>query len=914
MDWRLIYPGAEVYALPPIGSYHSPLLLSTVQVHKNRQRTFAYEAFWNDDPEVYCLVSQTWPSNQSKNSDLLHKLSRVRIALSQWSRSKFGNGHLRITALQQRLQTLFNHPYCSNIDSEEVSHIQNELRTIWKQEEQFWAMRSRINWLRWGDKNSKFFHATTIQRRQRNRIGMLRKADNEWVRDIVALKELTSAYFTQLYTSAGHREFGPVLDQCSSVVTDTMNAQLLASVTVEEVRQATFQLGATKAPGPDGFNGLFYQTHWTTIQHDLLCLVNDFFHYGKFPPDLNKTLLVLIPKVHHPKSLNQFRPISLCNFAYKVISKVMANRLRPLLEQLVSSEQTAFVSGRQIQDNVFVVHEVLHQFKTRHRKRHFQAILKTDMHKAYDKVEWDFLQAYLIKLGFHPWWVQMVMYCITTTTMSVKLNRESLPYFKPSKGLRQGDPLSPYLFILMANALSTLIHNALMMGHLRGIKLTRSCPTLSHLLFADDSVFFLNGTIIECQNMANILNQYCHASGQVINHNKSGLYFSKGCPPNLQTNLAAELRVPVLSGYGKYLGVPSEWGGSKKELFGWLLGRVHAKLEGWKEMLLSKGGKEILLKSVIQAMPQYAMSIFKLPLSLCRIIERRIANFWWRNYKNRNGVHWKKLDLLMTGKTSGGLGFRDLAAFNNAMLGKQAWRLLHQPQSLWGRVQKGLYFPSKDFEFAESGSRPSWGWRSILIGWDAILPNARWSIGDGKSINIREHCWLPRGKIGGPANRDEPRLVADLIDPLHHTWKTHLITQMFDDSIVDEILNIPLRPLHSTDQIIWTATTTGQYTVKSNYRTLTAPTNISRGNLASTSYHPPPELWRYIWKMHSTPKLRIFLWSACQNALATKSNLYSRHIISTPVCTICNQNVPETVEHIFFYCPWTAGVWSHPQL
>lgn len=338
---------------------------------------------------------------------------------------------------------------------------------------------------------------------------MLRNENNEWVRDISTLKELTSALFTQLYTSVGYRDFGPVLDQCQSVVTDTMNAQLLASVTVDEVRQATFQLGATKAPGPDSFNGLLYQTHWNTIQHDLLCLVTDFFQYGKFPPYLNKTLIVLIPKVHHPESLDQFRPISLCNFAYKVIAKVMANRLKPLLEQLISIEQAAFVSGRQIQDNVLVVHEVLHQFKTRHRKRHFQALLKTDMQKAYNKVEWDFLHAYLIKLGFNPWWVQMVMQCITTTTMSVKLNGEYLPYFTPSRGLRQGDPLSPYLFILMANALSALIHNALTKGHLHGIKLTKSCPTLSHLFFADDSVFFLNGTITKCQNMANILNQYC---------------------------------------------------------------------------------------------------------------------------------------------------------------------------------------------------------------------------------------------------------------------------------------------------------------------------------------------------------------------------------------------------------------------
>lgn len=114
-----------------MGSDHNPLLLSTVLAHKNRQRTFAYEAFWNDDPEVCRLVSETWPSNHLRTSDLLHKLTKVRIALSLWSRSKFGNGHLRITALQQRLQMLINHPYSSNTDREEVSHIQDELRNIW---------------------------------------------------------------------------------------------------------------------------------------------------------------------------------------------------------------------------------------------------------------------------------------------------------------------------------------------------------------------------------------------------------------------------------------------------------------------------------------------------------------------------------------------------------------------------------------------------------------------------------------------------------------------------------------------------------------------------------------------------------------------------------------------------------------
>lgn len=186
------------------------------------------------------------------------------------------------------------------------------------------------------------------------------------------------------------------------------------------------------------------------------------------------------------------------------------------------------------------------------------------------------------------------------------------------------------LFILMANLLSVLINNAISMETLKGIRLNKWCPSLSHLFFfSDDAIFFLDGTVRECQNLSNILHQLCVATGQAINRNKSGIFFGKACPVSLQQNMASELRVPILQQSGKHLGIPSDWGRSKKDMFSWVMGRVNKKLEGWKESLLSKGGKEILLKTVVQAVPQYAMSIFKLPASICRSIEKRIARFWW---------------------------------------------------------------------------------------------------------------------------------------------------------------------------------------------------------------------------------------------------------------------------------------------
>lgn len=274
------------------------------------------------------------------------------------------------------------------------------------------------------------------------------------------LKQKILEFYQKLYKTVGPRNFQPVLDQCPSPVNEEMNKQMLENVTMEEVKEAVFQLGALKASGPDGLNGHFYQHFWEELKHEVFQLVQQFFATGTFDPTLNQTHISLIPKVKHSESITQFRPISLCNFNYKIIAKVLANRLKRWLPDLITPEQSAFVQGRQIQDNIFIVQEVIHQLKIKKRKKRFQAILKLDMQKAYDRVEWDFLKACLLKTGFHTRWVSMIMHYVTTATFSVKVNGEPMEYFSPTRGLRQGDPLSPYLFVLVSNVLSWLMHKS----------------------------------------------------------------------------------------------------------------------------------------------------------------------------------------------------------------------------------------------------------------------------------------------------------------------------------------------------------------------------------------------------------------------------------------------------------------------
>lgn len=230
-----------------------------------------------------------------------------------------------------------------------------------------------------GDKNTKFFHATTIQRRQRNRISMIKGSDTNWISQPDLIKQEVMNFFSDLFRSEGQENFSPVLEQCPKVVTEEMNMILSAEVNMEEVKKATFQLGDAKAPGPDGLNGLFYQQNWETLSIDIFHEVKEFFRTGLMSPELNSTYISLIPKVQNPENLEQFRPSSLCNFGYKIIAKILANRLKPLLPDIIAEEQSAFVGGKQIQDNILVVQEILHQIRVRKRRKKFQAILKLDI-------------------------------------------------------------------------------------------------------------------------------------------------------------------------------------------------------------------------------------------------------------------------------------------------------------------------------------------------------------------------------------------------------------------------------------------------------------------------------------------------------------------------------------------------------
>ena len=236
------------------------------------------------------------------------------------------------------------------------------------------------------------------------------------------------------------------------------------------MKTALFSMHPDKAPGPDGMSHFFFQRYWNICKNDIVMAVQSFLFGGHLLKALNETIVTLIPKVEAPINLSQYRPISLCNVIYRVIAKVLANRLKRVIPNCISYAQSAFVPGRQIIDNVILTQELLHFMKNKRTGKNDFMILKLDLSKAYDRAEWQFLGRMMMKMGFCSTWVKWILNCVTTATYSFNVNGQKVGYVKPSRGIRQGDPLSPYLFLICAEGLSNLMNQRLNNKALTGVK------------------------------------------------------------------------------------------------------------------------------------------------------------------------------------------------------------------------------------------------------------------------------------------------------------------------------------------------------------------------------------------------------------------------------------------------------------
>ncbi|GKD84506.1 putative RNA-directed DNA polymerase, eukaryota, reverse transcriptase zinc-binding domain protein [Tanacetum coccineum] len=414
---------------------------------------------------------------------------------------------------------------------------------------------------------------------------------------------------------------------------------MVRDVTDDEIKSVMFSMGDDRAPGHDGFTAAFFKKAWDVVGGDITCAIRDFFFSnGKLLKELNHTIISLIPKVTTPARINDYRPISCCNVLYKCISKIIANRVKEGLGDIFSINQSAFVPGHRISNNILLTQELMRNY---HRRRGpLRCAFKVDIQKAYDTVDWNFLETILVGFGFHPKMVQWIMVCVSGASYSISVNGNVHGWFKGKHGLRQGDPLSPYLFTLFMEILTLLLQR----------KVRNSDEFQYHHLCEQERIINL-----------------CFTDDLFL--------FARGHPSSVSVIMDA------LEEF-KYLGVPLI---SSRLLFHdckILVEKLESRVNDWRNKFLSLASRLQLIWSILSSMYIYWSSVFILPSRIVNDLEQLMRGFLWCQREMKKGKAKVAWDSMCMPKHEGDLGIRRIEDFNIALMATHIWSIFTHRESL----------------------------------------------------------------------------------------------------------------------------------------------------------------------------------------------------------------------------------------
>lgn len=447
------------------------------------------------------------------------------------------------------------------------------------------------------------------------------------------------------------------------------------------------QMEKGTAPGPDGFTIDFYQFFWDIVKEEVQEIVEESRRTKRILKAFNATFLTLIPKEQGANSPEKFRPISLCNVILKIITNVIANRLKPLLLFLVSSKQTGFVEGRQILDDIILAHEMIHSLK---QTKSPSMLLKVDLAKAYDKVDWDYLKEILTTYGFSHDQVKWIGNIISSAFFSILVNGSPSDTFNPSRGLRQGDPLSPFLFILLAKGLRRTLKDKKRTRELKGLDPHNSETSKTHQQFVDDAMLMGITSVREARVIKKTLEEFIKNSGLDINKGKSQLFFF---------NTQMEMKRKIIRTLGfteghlpsKFMGDPLVEGTPKPRQWKEQLDKMESKLRNQTYQALNFPARLTLAKVVLQAMPTYLFSVLVAPKAILKRIRAIQRNFLWGSLELKQKWALVDWETVCKPKRAGGLGLRDPETANKVMSAKIWWRWVNHKGEPWAKFWHHKY-------------------------------------------------------------------------------------------------------------------------------------------------------------------------------------------------------------------------------
>ncbi|KAG6420962.1 hypothetical protein SASPL_117508 [Salvia splendens] len=479
---------------------------------------------------------------------------------------------------------------------------------------------------------------------------------------------------------------------------------LNANMTKEEIRSALFEMKPLQAPVSDGLHAQFFQSQWGVVGDSICRVVMGVFQGAPLESALNRTSLVLIPKVQELEFLTEFQPISLCSVLYKLITKIIVRRMANFMKYVVSPNQLSFIAGRSIIDNVVIAQECDHSMNKCKTQTGWMSI-KVDLENAYDRIQWEFLEDCMMDLGLPQQLISLIMECVSTATMQVLWNGSPTSVFKPERDIHQGDPLLPYLFVLGMEKLSHSINKSVQDRDWDPIRLARHGSPVSHLFFVDDLVLFCKADMKNARTLKSILDKFNHHSRHKVSASKTQLFFSLNIDVSLAQAIENHLQFQSVCNLGKYLGIPIFHGRVTKNKFQYLIDKVRARLNGWSASSLSLAGRITLAKVVLNCNSELLHAGG--PPSRCS-----------------------------------GLGIRDLRVHNQAFMVKFGFRIILNKDALSVRILREKYKIDKGCPTTIKRANCSFLWGFLSKVWNDVHDSICWSIGNGKLTKFWLDVWI----------------------------------------------------------------------------------------------------------------------------------------------------------------------------
>ncbi|KAL4572226.1 hypothetical protein LXL04_018996 [Taraxacum kok-saghyz] len=548
----------------------------------------------------------------------------------------------------------------------------------------------------------------------------------------------------------------------------------------------------------------------------------------------------------------------------------MANRLKKVLHYLISPEQSAFVNERQILDGPLIINEIISWAK--HKKQKFM-IFKTDIAKAYDSVAWDYLEEIMTEMGFGVRWRKWVRVSLSSGFSSILINGSPTDEFKLERGLRQGDPLSPFLFTLIMEGLSLAIKNSETLFGFKGINIGKNNVYLSHLFFADDAVFLAKCSIENALNLIHILFCFKRVSGLTVSMEKSKL-FGVGITEEELSAMAQIMGCSHDKLPTTFLGIPL--GVNMKRVNSWkpLIDKFNKKMSIWKRKTLSIGGRHTIVSNILGNMGNYWFSIFPVPATVIKHLEGLRRDFVWGYGSDQKYIPWVKWQEACKDKKYGGLGIGELDIMNKGLLGKWIWRFRKEKSALWVKIISSIHGADGGLLEDKNHSYQGNKWccddtlASIFPRLYALEENKEVKVSDriGPSIEVWQRRRQPRG------GREEEEL-----DQLKNVIGDLSLSNREDDGF------IPSAP------------------------GLGYTTRWLREEMAKKRYTPTATTFR--WKKRIPKKTNVFMWRLFKDRLPVKTVLFNIGAqIPDQTCVFLHSE-NETLNHILLDCEPARYVW-----